>query len=41
MLYVLGMLYVVRVLPLELQTKVNGNLDPNLAKLLFELFPKK
>ena len=41
MLYVLGMLYLVRILPLELQTKVNGNLHSNLVKVLLELFSKK
>ena len=40
MLYILGILYLVRILPLELQTKVNGNLHSSLAKVLLELFSK-
>ena len=36
MLYALGMLYLVRILPPELQTKVYGNLHSNLVKVLLE-----
>ena len=36
MLYALGMLYLVRLLPLELQIKINGNLHSNLVKVLLE-----
>ena len=36
MLYALGMLYLVRILPLELETNVNGNLHSNLVKVLLE-----
>ena len=36
MLYVLGMLYLVQIVPLELQTKVNGNLHSNLVKVLLK-----
>ena len=41
MLYILGILYLVRILPLELQTKVNGNLHSSLAKVLLEHFFKE